>query len=607
MQTIRVLPENLANKIAAGEVVQRPASAVKELIENSIDAGARSVTVVIEEGGKTSLRVVDDGDGMSREDARMAFERHATSKIATYEDLENIRTLGFRGEALASIAAVARVEMKTRPASAAVGTVVRIDGGAVRDISDIATAPGTSVLVKNLFYNTPGRRNFLKSTPTEYKHIFDVVAQAAIARPEMTIRFDSDGETILHLLPKGSRDRVRDIVGDKLGDALIPLAGTSEQVSIDGFLGRPEFARRSRAEQYLYMNGRYVINRTIGHAVYQAYEHLLEKGTFPLFVLFLSIDPRRVDVNVHPSKMEVKFADESSVYRFVLSTVRNTLSANDLVPGVRLSEAGQSAERIGLTYGPGGAESALRRVPWIDMIRPQYETASPATQPASSPTQAEASGRMAPAGAEQVRSEEPGAPSAPQVQPAAELLWQIHRKYIILPVEGAVLLVDQHAAHERVLYERAVAQFKETNARSQQLLFPQTIQMTAADAALVKDLEPMLRQLGFNLKFFGPSTVILDGVPIDVRPGEEGTILQSILDLYKEDTHTVKLEPRERLAKSYSCKAAIKAGDPLKETEMRSLIDQLFATEIPYVCPHGRPVMIKLSLAELDRRFGRSS
>ncbi len=608
-QTIRVLPENLANKIAAGEVVQRPASAVKELVENSIDAGARTLTVVIEEGGTTLIRVVDDGAGMSREDAAMAFERHATSKIATYEDLENIRTLGFRGEALASIAAVARVELKTRPASAPVGTLVRIEGGGVRDVSETAAPPGTSVVVRNLFFNTPGRRNFLKSTATEYKHIYDVVAQVALAHPQMTIRFDSGGETILHLLPKSAHDRVRDIFGDKLGNALIPFNGTSEQVSLEGFLGRPEFARRSRSEQYLYLNRRYVMNRTIGHAVYQAYEHLLEKGTFPLFVLFLSVDPHRVDVNVHPSKMEVKFADESAIYRFVLSSVRGALSAHDLVPGIGLSQELRGGERIGLRFGPEGASDQLRRASWMDMIRPQDEASSPMTEvgprPAGQePGPSEGHERRA---AERPQTGEPvAAPPVPS-PPPTEAVWQLHRKYIILPVEGAVLLIDQHAAHERVLYERAVARFRESNARSQQLLFPQTLQMTAADAALVAELAQLLQQLGFSLKFFGATTVILDGVPIDVRPGEEGTILQNIVDLYKEDTQGVKLEPRERLAKSYSCKAAIKAGDPLKDTEMRSLLSQLFGTEIPYVCPHGRPVMIKLSLDELDRRFGRTS
>ncbi|MBI3765483.1 MAG: DNA mismatch repair endonuclease MutL, partial [Ignavibacteriales bacterium] len=321
-QTIKILPPTLADKIAAGEVVQRPAAAVKELIENSIDAQANSITVIIKDGGKSFIQVVDDGTGMSPEDASLAFARHATSKISTYEDLENIRTMGFRGEALASIAAVSLVEMRTRQHSDEIGTRVRVEGGAVLETSEVATNPGTSITVRNLFFNTPGRRNFLKGDNTEYKHIYDVIQRVAISHPNLSMRFVSDGEDILQLHPSTSQERLRELFGEKLEQSLFAFREETELAVISGYLGKPEFARKGRTEQYIFLNNRYVLNRSISHAVFQAYENLLEKGSFPMFVVFLTIDPHRVDVNVHPSKMEVKFADESSMYRFILASVR---------------------------------------------------------------------------------------------------------------------------------------------------------------------------------------------------------------------------------------------------------------------------------------------
>jgi DNA mismatch repair protein MutL len=609
--TIKILPDHLANKIAAGEVVGRPASVVKELIENAIDAQAKSITVIIKDGGKTLIQVIDDGIGMSAEDATLAFERHATSKIATYEDLENIQTLGFRGEALASIAAVAQVEMRTRQASADVGTKVRIEGGGKAEISPDAYSIGTSLLIKNLFYNTPGRRNFLKSNNTEFKHIFDVIQRIALSHPSSTIKFISDDETILQLQPANLLERVKDIFGEKLAQTVFYFEQEFELAKVSGLLGKPDFARKSRVEQYLYLNNRYIINRSINHAVFQAYENLLEKGSFPFFVLFLEIDPHKVDVNVHPSKMEVKFEDESSMYRFVLSSIRRALSEHDLVPMMGMRDESSEVNKMGLQFKP--AQVSTQRVTnWRDLIKNDQSVSAPSLMDSVSTSGVETGTMNQPVVG---RRDEP-LPSAHPVstdsskenvrQPTPKV-WQVHNKYIVLPIEEGLMVVDQHAAHERVIYERTVKRFNERNTQSQQLLFPHTIELPAGDAGLVKQLQPLLEAIGFSLKFFGKTTVIVDGVPVDVKPGQEGTILQNILDLYKEDEHNLKLEPREKLAKSFSCKAAIKAGDPLNQTEIQSLLDQLFGTEIPYVCPHGRPVIVKLSLAELDRRFGRTS
>jgi len=577
---INILPESLVNKIAAGEVVQRPASVIKELLENSLDAGATALTVVIKEGGKTFMQVADDGGGMSDEDAVLAFDRHATSKITTYEDLENIRTLGFRGEALASIAAVSHVELHTRKRDEGLGFRVRIEGGEIRNKGQDSHQPGTSVTVKNLFYNTPGRRNFLKTNNTEFKHVFDVVLRAAISHPDRKITFVSDDETVLDLHPTTRDNRIRDVFGDRQTEGLVAIGDSNEHMSIVGYASKPNYSRRTRVEQYLFLNGRYIVNRSLNHAVFQAYEHLLEKGSFPFFVILLTIDPHRVDVNVHPSKMEVKFDDEGSVYRFVVNAVRKSLLAQDLAPFVeeRMTSSGPRGGEGGWNAG-NSWERLLRPGQSVDTETGEIGIARPMGHPG-------------------------GSTSAFSSLPFGNV-WQIHNKYIVTPTTEGLMVVDQHVAHERVLYERIVDRLAGRVPPGQQLLFSHTIGLTPGDAALVAQLHPDLTAMGFELKFFGRTTVALDAVPQDVKPGEETTILQQLIDLYKENEHTVSLEPRENLAKSFSCRAAVKAGDPLNADEMRSLLEQLFATKNPFVCPHGRPVIVKLTLAELDKRFGR--
>jgi DNA mismatch repair protein MutL len=612
-QTIKILSENLANKIAAGEVIQRPASAVKELIENAIDAHARSLTIVIKDGGKSLIQIVDDGDGMSKEDAVVAFQRHATSKISTYEDLENIRTLGFRGEALASIAAVAQVEMRTRKRESDVGIKIRIDGGIVVEIAEEVTAVGTSIQVKNLFFNTPARRNFLKSDPTEFKHIIDVVQRIALSHPEIAVKFISDDELVLDLKSTDIHDRVKGIFGEKLAQALIYLDEKNELMEIRGYLGKPEFSRKGRAEQYLFLNGRYIVNRNINHAVFQGYEHILEKGSFPIFILFLTIDPRKVDVNVHPTKMEVKFENEGSIYKIILTAIRKTLSHHDLIPKVEIKETISDGEKLGSQFRSRLANTNQEEVNWKELLRPatpleklsQESTRSSGFPSTHAKTDNSFGEPTAGIGSRLDQLQEKNEPMVSSINDFP--VWQLHNKYIVVQVESGIMIVDQHAAHERILYEQVSERLNRSDSKSQQLLFPHTIQFTVADSALVKQLLPLLDKLGFSLKLFGNTTVILDGVPIDIKPGEEGKILQDTLDLYKDDEQNPKIEPRERLAKSYACKAAIKSGDSLNSNEMRSLIRRLFDSKVSLVCPHGRPVIIKLSLSELDRRFGRTS
>lgn len=597
---IHILRSELANKIAAGEVVQRPASAVKELIENSLDAGARSVLVQIEDAGTTLLRVVDDGEGMSDEDAVLAFRRHATSKISRPEDLERIETLGFRGEALASIGAVSRVELRTRTAGQDVGTLVRVEGDEVREVEPVACEQGTSVTVRNLFFNTPARRNFLKTEQTERKQTTDVVTRMAIAFPSVSWKYVSNGETLLDLAASTFEDRVRDIVGRKQFDQLVRVKETTDYVSIEGFIGRPDFTRKTRTDQFLFLNGRFIVNRAINHAVYQAYEHLMVKGSFPFFILCLTIDPRNVDVNVHPSKLEVKFENESNMYRMVLSVVRKTLASNDLVPSMEMAgvEAGGGARLRFSGAGPSGPVEAMGIPGQIDLDQ-LFRRARPATEGVAVNSFApilrqEPQGRIVP-------QESEGTPA-----PEGRAIWQVHNKYILSQIKTGIMIVDQHVAHERILYERAVSAFENNLPASQQLLFPQTVELTPGDHALVRDLLPHLETLGFVLKPFGKNTVVIEGIPADVRVGSERKILQDLLDEFRNNEHHATVDARDNLAKSFACKAAIKAGDRLTTQEMLGLIDQLFLTTMPYVCPHGRPVVVKISLDELDKRFGRT-
>lgn len=603
---IKILPDHLANQIAAGEVIQRPESVVKELLENSLDAGAKNIVVIVKEGGKKLIQVADDGVGMDEEDAVASFLRHATSKISSIEDLEGIRTFGFRGEALASIAAVAQVVMRTRRREQDAAVVVKIDGGGKPQVSREGREPGTSIAVQNLFYNVPARRRFLKGTGTEFRHIHDAVQRVALSHPERALQFVSDDETIFDLKPAPLNGRVLDVFGQRQAEGMVWFEERGDILSLSGYLGKPSFGQKTRANQYLFLNGRFITNRNITHAVFSAYEHLLVKGTFPFFLLFLDIDPHRVDVNVHPSKMEVKFEDEQVVYRFVANAVRRTLAANDLVPSV---------SPVPVAEGEIGLQFTNRQHSWrnefVDRFTGEILVPRQSAEERQSSMQfgrASAAeellrpveNRFAEAGREAVGPERVTLPR--EISP---IIWQLHNKYILTPIDNGLMVVDQHVAHERILYERALKRMESGSPVSQQVLFAQTIELNAADVSLLEELLPDIERLGFSVKPFGRNTIVVEGIPPDVRPGIASRIIEELLALFKEYQQRGQMDARDNLAKSYSCKAAIKAGDPLTSHEMRSLLEQLFHTAMPYVCPHGRPVVLKISLDELDRRFGR--
>ena len=602
---IQVLPEHLANKIAAGEVVQRPESAVKELLENSLDAGSTRITVTLKDGGTSFISVADNGSGMDQDDAVASFLRHATSKIASYEDLEAVRTFGFRGEALASIAAVAQVTLKTRRPVDDAAVMVRIDGGGQARVTREAREPGTTITVQNLFFNVPARKKFLKSNSTEFRHAYEAVHRVAISHPEIDLRFVHNDEVVFHVKPASLEQRLVDIFGERMFESLIFVEEKTEAISLSGYIGKPSFGQKSRTQQFLFLNGRYILHRNISHAVYSSYEHLLLKGTFPFFLLFIQIDPQRVDVNVHPSKMEAKFDDEHAVYRMVGALVRKGLSGSQAFPALSL----------GTNEIPADTDLRFtsRQHQWPDAIpiwsAPNIDRTTGEIFPESSPGgQAIISylaGHPPEGDAHQFGTVLPHDADRPE-SAAHGLIWQLHNKYILCQIKSGLMLVDQHVAHERVLYERTKDRFVSGLQAAQQLLFPYTVHLTAADYALLEELLPHFQRIGFDMKLFGKNTVVIEGVPPDVKTGAEEKILQEVLTLYKEYQVKGKSDVADNLAKSYSCRSAVKAGDPLSEPEMRLLIDQLFATSMPYVCPHGRPIVLRISIDELDRRFGRT-
>ncbi|GMU94744.1 DNA mismatch repair endonuclease MutL [Ignavibacterium album] len=610
---IKILPENLANKIAAGEVVQRPESVVKELLENAIDAEAKNIELIIKQAGKSLIQVCDDGTGMTEDDAILCIQKHATSKISTLSDLEAIRTLGFRGEALSSIAAVSQLEIRTQTAQQEVGTLVRIEKEGEILKEKVSANKGTCISVKNLFYNTPARRKFLKTDSTELKHIIDTFNRIALAHPEISFRFFNN-DSLVYDYKSGSLDeRISQVFADNMLDALISVEEKTDYLNIYGYLGKPSIFRKSKGEQYLYLNKRFVINKNINHAVFTAFENIMEKGDYPFFVLFIEIDPSKVDVNIHPSKLEVKFDDEKDIYNFVLAVVKKSIGSHDLVPTMSFEQTESTAEKLSFN-----AFTPVRKNDFSD--RPVFSKSSERKQERITEEDIElVFGNLATNVIKKEKSNFIPEPEKTEFiqeyklekkknsdEEEPSFIIQLHNKYILSQIKSGLMIIDQHVAHERILYEKALSRLETDIPFSQQLLFPITLQFDAASYEILKEMYSYLQKLGFQLKFSPRYYITIEGVPDDIKNGSEERILKEVIEEYKTNQLEKKLEEKDNIAKSYSCKTAIKAGDKLTESEMRLLIDQLFATSMPYVCPHGRPIVIKISLEEFDRRFGRT-
>jgi DNA mismatch repair protein MutL len=624
---IQLLPENVANQIAAGEVVQRPSSVVKELMENAIDAGASQIKLILRDAGKTLIQVVDDGCGMSETDARMCFERHATSKIREARDLFEIKTMGFRGEAMASIAAVAQVEMRTRRAVDELGTRVLVEDSTVKTHEPCQAPVGTSISVKNLFFNVPARRNFLKSDPVEMRHILDEFQRIAVAHPDLFFSMHQNDQETFHLPPGNLRQRIVKIFGEAANKKLVPVHEETDILKISGFVGKPDYFKKSRGEQLFFVNKRFIKSSYLHHAVVGAFEEMLPPDTYPLYVLFLEIAPGRIDINVHPTKQEIKFDDEKLVYNYLKVTVRHALGAYSITPTLdfeqepafqatptpspSLRSEGQRSGAV-RDYTPKNpdhlADQNLRN--WqrlyegLDLLDSKASADQDTGQSHSvMPSDATA---YASQGTFDVRSsdepnaldDESGSFSKGQKEP-----YQIHGQYIVSQIKSGFLLIDQQAASERILFERYLEALRQQPVATQQALFPKNIELPPADATLLRAILPEVNRLGFDIAEFGGDTFIIHGTPSDMGAGQtEELLLERLLTQYKNNLD-LELGTQENLARAMARSAALKRGQPLGATEMQDLIDQLFACASPYRSPSGRTCFITFELDELQRRF----
>ena len=562
MPKIRVLSESVASKIAAGEVVERPASVVKELVENSLDASATRIVVEIRNGGRSYIRVADDGTGMSREDARLAFERHATSKISSFADLYAVNSLGFRGEALPSIASVAKVTMETRERRSLEGTRVVVEGGEVLSLEARGCAPGTSVVVEELFFNTPARRKFLKSDTTEAREIATTLMRYLLAFPEVHFEFFKDGRRSM-AAPKGSmRDRLALLFGRDTGRQLREVALESEGYRIYGFVSPPSLNRASRREQYLFVNRRFVKSRLLSAALDEAYHTLLPRHRHPLAFIFLELNPAMVDVNVHPAKIEAKFKEGDKLSALLTEAIREALREP-----AKAQEAKPRQLSLAVERSPAGGGVREARVEYA----PQAEKTGPST--------------------------------FQQLKPLA----QLHNTYILAESSDGLVLIDQHAAHERVLFERFRAQLEEAKLERQELLSPALIELSPREAALLEENLELISELGFEIESFGDRSYLVKVVPLFLGEVVHKEEIYEIVDsLIEAGSLRRREQRREEMIYRIACKNAVKAGDYLSGEEMHALLAQLGRTSRPETCPHGRPTMVTFDLKEIERRFKRS-
>ncbi|MBE7171451.1 MAG: DNA mismatch repair endonuclease MutL [Williamsia sp.] len=615
--TINLLPDSLANQIAAGEVIQRPASAVKELLENAVDAGAAEIRLVVHDAGKALIQVTDNGSGMSEIDARMCFERHATSKISQVDDLFHIRTMGFRGEALASIAAVAQVELRTKREQDESGTYIEIENSQVIKQEPVATTTGTCIAMKNLFFSVPARRNFLKSNAAEMRHIIDEFLRVALAFPQLFFSFTSNNQQVFHLERGTLKQRVVQILGNQYTSKLVTVHENTDYLNIHGFVGKPDTAKKTRGDQYLFVNNRFIKSAYLNHAVMSAYQQLIPSDSFPLYVLFIDLDPQQVDVNVHPTKQEIKFEDEKIVYAFVQAAVKHALAQHSITPTLDFDlDAGiQQLEAVSKPFTEqdkaAAASSPLyssfskaNQAHFIETdkseLRHWKEFYEPASQPTNSPTQQRE--QPAPAFNSLLSATYQSQPL--QLDETADLV-QLLNTYILVPSPAGYLLLHQQAAHERILYERYASAVQSQGMAVQNSLFPLTLRLSAQDAALFNELITDLNLLGYSIEPFGNNDFVIQGTPADLDQGNEKQVIESMLEQYKHFSPDLKFSKREKLVRSLAGQHALKAGKRLTQREMHLLVQELFQCDTPNATITGNPTYLEFKKDQLDKMFGR--
>ncbi len=612
---INLLPDNLANQIAAGEVIQRPASAVKELLENAVDAGATEIQLFIKDAGKELVQVIDNGSGMSDTDARMCFERHATSKISSIDDLFHIRTMGFRGEALASIAAVSQVELKTRRSGDELGSFIEIDNSVIKRQEPCQAALGTSIAMKNLFFNVPARRNFLKSNAAEMRHIVDEFIRVALAFPHLQFSLNSNGQQMFHLEKGSLKQRVVNILGQHYNAKLVTVKETTDYMNIHGFVGKPETAKKTRGDQFFFVNNRFIKSSYLNHAVMNAFSEMIPADSYPLYVLFIDLDPAHVDINVHPTKQEIKFDDERILYAFVQSAIKHALAQFSVTPA------------LDFDLDPGIQQLDALTQPFTEQKKAQsantsiYKTFTHANQAhvidKSSNLQhwkelygepSRPDNDLPPQETPHTHSTSTASVIDERWQEAAtdhKVPVQVHQQFILSQIKSGFILIDQRAAHERILYERYQKALSDKPMATQQSLFPQTLELLPADALIITEMLPDLQALGYDLEPFGQHTFVVRGTPADIQTGNEQASIEGLLEQFKHFSNELKLNRRERLVRSIARNNAIPPGKILGTREMQNLIDELFACATPNVSPGGRFTFISFKLNDLEKMFER--
>ena len=602
---IQLLPDNIANQIAAGEVIQRPASAVKELLENAVDAGATEISLFVNDAGKGLVQVIDNGKGMSETDARMAFERHATSKIRSIEDLFRIKTMGFRGEALASIAAVAQVELKTKRAEDETGIYVEIENSMVKKQEPVGSPTGTSIAMKNLFFNVPARRNFLKSNPSELRHIIDEFIRVAMAFPEIFFSLSSNGQEVFHLAQGTLKQRIVQILGQNYNAKLVSVQERTDYLDIIGFVGKPETAKKTRGDQYFFVNNRFIKSAYLNHAVMSAFAEMIPKDSYPMYALFIDLDPAQLDINVHPTKQEIKFEDEKIVYAFVQSAVKHALAQFSITPTLDF-DLDPEIEHLGAVNKPitdahrsSASSSSLfqtfSKKNQAHFIENKSELAH-WKDFYEKPVVAVESVEQTPVFESIIQTEQP--------EQHSEFL-QLHNSYIAVQNDKGYLIIHQQNAHERILYERFVNAISGKAIATQQSLFPAVIELAAADAVLLTELLPDLIQLGYLLEPFGNNAFVVQGTPADAAQEGETAAIEKMLEQYKHFSNDLKFSKREKLLRSLSLQQSVKAGMVLSQKEMKMLTEELFLCAVPNVTPTGKPAYMSFKKNELDKMFGR--
>lgn len=616
--TINLLPENIANQIAAGEVIQRPASAVKELLENSVDARATEIQLIVNDAGKALVQVIDNGKGMSETDARMCFERHATSKIKSIDDLFHIKTMGFRGEALASIAGVAQVELKSKKPGQAVGTFIEMENSVVIKQEPVATHEGTNISMKNLFFNVPARRNFLKSNASELRHIIDEFIRVAMAFPSLFFSLTSNGQEVFHLEKGSLKQRIIQILGNSYAAKLVSVKEETDYMNIYGFVGKPETAKKTRGDQYFFVNNRFIKSAYLNHAVMNAFKDMIAKDSFPMYTLFIDIDPSRLDINVHPTKQEIKFEDEKLIYAFVQSAIKHSLAQYSVTPALDfdLDVSIQQTDAVSKPFTPEKQYSATGTSLYKTFTQKNQahfiESKSDLLswdEHSLKRTSADDSFNDP----EIPKKELANFPSSfkntflagVDKKPVSESLQQLHKTFIVAENENGFIVIHQQNAHERILYERFSEALEGKPIAVQRSLFPIAIELAPADSVLLTELVDDLHVLGYQVEPFGNYTFIIQGSPADVPVGNEKDSLERILEQYKHFNMDMSFSKREKLLRSMACQQAIRGGNLLSEKEMGKIVQDLFNCKTNNTTPNGKPVFLEFKKEEMNKMFGR--